>query len=187
MGVEPKQTYKVEAAHDFATRMKATWDKAQAALGVSKDTMKHFTDERRKDAPVYKVGDKVWLNSEDLDIRQPTCKLGPKFLGPFSITKIINDNAVELQLPHSMQNHKVFNVAKLRPFNSPIPGQAPPPSPTPVITSTGAEYYMESLLDSRMFRGHLQYLVRWKGYDASEDTWEPKSITLSLLQGSVSR
>ena len=32
---------------------------------------------------------------------------------------------------------------------------------------------MARLLDRRVVRGQEQFLVRWKGYGAHEDTWEP--------------
>ena len=35
------------------------------------------------------------------------------------------------------------------------------------------EWEVESVKDSRYLKGQLQYLVHWKGYDVSEDTWEP--------------
>ncbi len=34
---------------------------------------------------------------------------------------------------------------------------------------------MDRLMDRRVVRGQEQYLVRWKGYGAHEDTWEPTS------------
>jgi len=36
------------------------------------------------------------------------------------------------------------------------------------------EYEVEEIMDSRLSRGHLQYLVKWKGYpEHREWTWEP--------------
>lgn len=33
-------------------------------------------------------------------------------------------------------------------------------------------------MDSKRIKGKLHYLIRWKGYSASSDTWEPEN-TLS--------
>jgi len=36
-------------------------------------------------------------------------------------------------------------------------------------------YVVESILDKRVRRGEIEYLIKWKGYDNPEDnTWEPK-------------
>ena len=35
------------------------------------------------------------------------------------------------------------------------------------------EYEVECILDSRVFRNKLEYLVCWKGYGVEEDEWRP--------------
>ncbi|CAH2244415.1 chromobox protein homolog 1-like [Pararge aegeria] len=41
-----------------------------------------------------------------------------------------------------------------------------------------AEYEVEKIIDSKKIKGKLHYLIRWKGYSAGNDTWEPHN-TLS--------
>ena len=36
------------------------------------------------------------------------------------------------------------------------------------------EYEVEEILDSRLKRGKLEYLVKWSGYMDNYNTWEPK-------------
>lgn len=40
------------------------------------------------------------------------------------------------------------------------------------------EYEVEKVVGSKKIKGKLHYLIRWKGYDADNDTWEPEN-TLS--------
>nr|6V41_AAA Chain AAA, Testis-specific chromodomain protein Y 1 [Homo sapiens] len=37
------------------------------------------------------------------------------------------------------------------------------------------EFEVEAIVDKRQDKnGNTQYLVRWKGYDKQDDTWEPE-------------
>jgi hypothetical protein len=38
------------------------------------------------------------------------------------------------------------------------------------------EYEIEEVLDSRIENGRMEYLIKWKGYHDSENTWEPDSF-----------
>lgn len=54
---------------------------------------------------------------------------------------------------------------------------APRPRP-PAIQLQEAEemeFEVDCLLDRRVSRGRTEYLVRWRGYTAFDDTWEPAS------------
>ncbi|XP_049874039.1 chromobox protein homolog 1-like [Pectinophora gossypiella] len=44
--------------------------------------------------------------------------------------------------------------------------------------SAEEEYEVEKIIDSKKIKGKLHYLIRWKGYSADSDTWEPEN-TLS--------
>ena len=71
---------------------------------------------------------------------------------------------------------EVFSVTLLRPYdNDPITErQERHPPPLPLVVRNGIEEYeVEKILDSRIFRGKVEYLVRWKGYGVEEDEWQP--------------
>lgn len=117
------------------------------------------------------MGDRVWLSTGNFHLKGEN-KLKPKYVGPYSIVEVINPVAMKLSLPGSWKIHPVFHVSLL---------QSCPPSmrlsdrPLPVEVDGLEEYEVQSILDSRMVRGRIQYLVEWKGYGPEERTWEPVS------------
>jgi len=69
--------------------------------------------------------------------------------------------------------HPVFNVVKLSLASpDPIVGRHPDPPPPPELIEGEEEYIVEEVLNSRMYRRKLQYLVKWEGYGVEENTWE---------------
>lgn len=74
-----------------------------------------------------------------------------------------------------MQIHPIFHVSLLEPYHvSSIPGRVQDP-PLPIEIDGIPEFEVEEILDSRIQRGKLEYLVEWKGCDVSERSWEPVS------------
>ena len=96
---------------------------------------------------MYRVGEKVWLETKNLKINQPNKKLAEKRIGPFAIMQIISSNTVKLKLLFAFQLHPVFNVDLLHPYHPPVAGQAHP-VPEPVEFDDGDEYEVEAVLDS---------------------------------------
>jgi hypothetical protein len=174
MGVEPRKEGKHPAVQKFAEQMKLIHEEAQAALEVNAKEMKKYADRKRSEAPEYKVGDLVLLSTKDLPLRErPSRKLAEKYIGPYKIIKIVNENAVELKLPSTLKISPVVNVSRVKRFVKPLKGQEVKP-PAPVIVEGEKEYEVEDVINSRRHKGKLQYLVKWKGYTAENNTWEPK-------------
>jgi hypothetical protein len=155
--------------------MEAATSEARSALSKAADDMSRFYDRHRQTAPTYKIGDKVWLNAQNITTTRPMKKLDHKWLGPYIINKVVSRNAYGLKLPASFgRTHPVFSVVLLRPHKEdPIPERHNPPPPPPIVKDGIPEYEVERVLDSRLFRGRLEYLIRWKGYGAEEDQWRP--------------
>ena len=77
-----------------------------------------------------------------------------------------------------MKSHPVFHVSLLEPATSdPLKGQKQPPPPPIIVDSDSEdnnEWEVEEILDSKLVRKTLKYLVRWVGYD--ELIWEPADL-----------
>ena len=71
-------------------------------------------------------------------------------------------------------SHPTFNVKLLIPYHRPqFPSQQVPPPPPPDVINDHEEYEVQEVLDSRMRRGMIQYLVKWKGYSDVHNEWVP--------------
>jgi hypothetical protein len=99
------------------------------------------------------------------------CKLLLKRYGPFKITKKIGPVAYRLDLPPSMRIHNVFHIDLLMPYKETEAYGPAYTRPPPDLINEEEEYEIESIRDTRQRRHHMQYLVYWKGYPTSDDSW----------------
>lgn len=110
----------------------------------------------------FKVGDKVWLDADKVQVHQVSRKLGPKQLSLYKITEKLSDRDYRLKLPTALKIHDIFHVDCHTLWGrSKVNGKLLL-SPTPVEIDHEEEFEVEDIIDSRLFRRQLQYLVWWK-------------------------
>lgn len=92
------------------------------------------------------IGQKVFLDAMDIHTTRPTKKFAHCFLSPYPVVRPVGSHAYRLKLP---------------------------PPPIYVTNSPGGKerYKIEEVINSCIYRGRLQYLVRWKGYGHEENLW----------------
>jgi hypothetical protein len=119
-----------------------------------------------------KVGEQVWLEGKNLHVKG-TRKLLPKRYGPYKIKDKIGTVAYRLDLPPSMKIHDVFHVNLLFPYKETEAYGPAYTRPPPELIGNEEEYEVEFIRDARRKRRGqgLQYLVHWKNYPNSDDSW----------------
>ena len=110
LGVEPIRETKLETLREFTDHMEMITNEARSTLQRAADDMARFYDVHCQHTPTYKVSYKVWLNAQNIRTTRPTKKLDYKWLGPYTVNKVISRNAYRLQLPPSFdRTHPLFS------------------------------------------------------------------------------
>ncbi|CAI7881856.1 unnamed protein product, partial [Closterium sp. NIES-54] len=163
----------VQAAHDFVTTMQQLWEKTQRRLTTMQTSQKQYADRQRRDHSVA-VGDQVLLDMRNLNLSHLPSKLRPRFCGPFLVEAQVTPVTFHLRLPNTWKLHNAFHVQLLKPYKDPnqqFQGRQLPPPP-PVLIQEEPEYEVERVLTHRRRGGKtLEFLLRWKGYGPTEDSW----------------
>ena len=149
-------------ADAFANKMRDVTSHLQDEMLIAQAEYEARANKHCTPAPVYRVGDKVWLNAKNLQRARPTEKLSARHEGPFNIIEALSPVTYRLELPPSMQNHPVFHTNLLLPTaDNPLPGQRRNPRP-PITSAKGdQEWYLNAILDSRVNRRHRN-LIEYK-------------------------
>jgi Chromo (CHRromatin Organisation MOdifier) domain len=186
MGMELHHYTKVEAADEFASWMKQIHKEAWATMTKAQEEMKHYMDYHCGQPPKYEVGQKVWLETENLNMKRLSKKLTEKCIGPYPNINIKSSNAVQLKLPWSIKIKicPIINISHICPYWQPCIPQQTAPEPPSIEIEGEFEYEVEWILDSWLYWGNLQYLVKWLGYTKEHNTWELVS-KLTIAQEAI--
>ena len=107
----------------------------------------------------------MYLLTKNLKTRRPSKKLDHVKVGPFFIKAQRGAVSYELELPQDAKVHPVFHISLLEPAD---PG-------TPIQETFHYESQEENEFEVEKILGQQgqKYLIKWKGYPTSENTWEP--------------
>ena len=154
---------------------------AQDAIEAARRRMLRQEDSKRK-AVVFTEGDQVSLRTKHLGVNTlPSRKLFPLWLGPFTVSKVINPAAFQLELPMSWKCHNVFHTSLLKRYVS--NGEPVDPQSFTLIGGQENEFEVESIADYTPKNAHksgklrkvneLIYWVKWRGVAYGTDVRQP--------------
>ena len=161
-------TVKGHEAEISATNLRKLHDNLWKDIEFLHSRMKHYYDVRRQEAPQFEKGEKVFLLRRNIKTKRPSEKLDHRKLGPFKISKKKGPLNYELELPKTMRIYPTFHVSLLEKAN-----QNAKSYQTETQNTDETEYEVEKILGKALVQGKTHYLIKWKGYPTSENTWEP--------------
>ena len=147
-------------ARDLSNKLVYAWRAAHDATRAAQGSSIGDTVRTSPAVPVFKVNDlvgrKLYGHSNKLDY---------VYAGPYRILSVEGNGRYTLRDLENGMIKKDMDVSNLRPYRADIGG-------APLAED---EYVVEALLKGKRVKGNLKYLVKWRGYDRKQATWEPRS------------
>jgi hypothetical protein len=163
--------------------LRDTLEQVKKLYKAAQDRQKAYADTKRQDH-TFQDGAQVLFSTKNLKVKEGVRKLQPRYIGPFTIVKMVGKNAAKLDFPSTYKIHPVVHVSLLKPYRSDGSFRPLPPAPESI---GGHQYYkVERILSHRTRTSGRktihEYLIKWLGYDDTHNSWEPeKNITTDLL------
>ncbi|CAJ2506499.1 Uu.00g006290.m01.CDS01 [Anthostomella pinea] len=193
LGIEPPlprppnlskdETREWDKADKHAELMKDLLDQLRHNMAQAQEDHELYTNTRRGGAPAYKIGDLVWLSSENIVTQRPSRKLSDKWLGLFAVSRTYK-RACALELDGRFNGiFPVFHHSLLRPVKEPRTREQAKINKDSQDDQEGLiivpdergrmqrKWIFDKVTNSRMHQKEgLQYYVEWQDGTAS---WQP--------------
>ncbi|MBW0553001.1 hypothetical protein O181_092716 [Austropuccinia psidii MF-1] len=148
------------------------------ALRCMEDSFAYAKDkwDRSHATPEFKVGDSVLVFTTNFNDIKGCKKLKDSFEGPFVITTLHGENAVEVELFEELSNkHPTFPVSLINPYKSSYAEKFPlrnkAPQVIPPIETSGIKKITKALKQRKLRTKKVgEYLVRYSD-PTCEDEW----------------
>ncbi|MBW0496036.1 hypothetical protein O181_035751 [Austropuccinia psidii MF-1] len=128
----------------------------------------------------FKEGDQVLVSTLNFNNLKGPRKMTDSFVGPFTIIRLIGENAVEVKLTKEFsRKHPVFPVSLLTPYfqteEDKFPSRNRKPTPPEIVEVEDSPGPVGKIIKARKIRLNgkyqRQYLVRFKNQTADKDKW----------------
>jgi hypothetical protein len=177
-----------QANAKFIDNLKTNLTEARDNIILAQEQQRAAANAHRRPEK-FIVEDKVFIQAaalQTLSVQalRPKSKLDLKFEGPFTITKLVGDNAYEVDLPVRYGVHNVFNISKLKRYflDESFPGRTSAKPTVDMTHAAGPKYVIHDIVARRRLRGRqgvnpndskrFEYLTHWEGERQDEATWE---------------
>ncbi len=164
---------RVDAGRRTYAQAMEEFQRARRCVHHAKARMKELHDRHAGGAPLYEIGQWVWLSARNMSLRHPCMrrKLLPKYWGPFEIVALKGNNAVELALPAHMAIHPVVSVSQIKLYK-----QRAGAPPAAVVIDGEPEWEVDAIIDHRVITFNtlnkppvVEFRAKWKG--PYHDSW----------------
>ncbi|MBW0502482.1 hypothetical protein O181_042197 [Austropuccinia psidii MF-1] len=130
--------------------------------------------------PDIREGEEVLVSTLNINNLKGPKKMRDSFVGPLTIIKLIEKNAVEVKLTEEfIRKHPVFPVGLVRPYfqgeEAKFPCRMKKPTPSELVEVEDSPGPVKKIIKARKIRPNgkdqRHYLLRFKNQTAEKDRW----------------
>ncbi|SGY11864.1 BQ5605_C011g06299 [Microbotryum silenes-dioicae] len=158
---------------------------ARDTLAIAKIRQADQSNKVRKLEPEFAVGNRVLVDSRDRRLRYKadgearSAKFFPRFDGPYEVLAARPETLnYKLKLNAGDKSHNIFHASKLQHWTdndgAAFPGREAT-EPASVVVQGNEEWEVDRIVDEKGKGKRKRYLVKWKGWADSDNTWEPQA------------
>jgi len=170
----------VPASEDYLNQHQELRNDAYQALKLARIPISRVAAMRRTTHKPISIGEFLMVYGDRCATESGRSKkLRPRWQGPFQVLEDhekTQNYTVKMDSKICRRKEAVFHCSMVKMFfpndNGGCPGRTHA-KPAPILVEEMPEWEVEEVLDYRAHYGKAQFLVKWKGYANSDNSWKP--------------